>query len=99
MNTKMEHFKIDLTEIEGEGDFPCPHCGEIISPDDDSGMVYDIIESTEADGELEKVTIKCKKCGSAIQLEGFSLFKEIGNSEKIFGIEDYLNLQEKFLSY
>ena len=87
----MEYFRIDLTKIEGEGDFPCPRCGVTISPDDDSGMVYDVLESVKANGLLEKVIIKCKKCGRAIQLEGFSLFKEIENSEKIFDFEDYLD--------
>jgi transcription elongation factor Elf1 len=88
--TGMEHFKINLAEIGGDGEFSCPRCGEIISPDDDSGKVYDILETEEADGLLEKVTIECKKCRSIIQLEGFGLLKEVGYSEKLFDPDDYL---------
>lgn len=86
----MKRFKINLTEIGGNGDFPCSKCGEIISPDDDSGKVYDILETEEADGLIERVTIECKKCKSTMKIEGFGLLKEIGYSEELFGAEDYL---------
>jgi predicted RNA-binding Zn-ribbon protein involved in translation (DUF1610 family) len=36
-------YKVDLTKIEGNGDFPCPKCGAIISPDDESEEVYTIV--------------------------------------------------------
>jgi len=36
-------FRINLNNIEGSGDFPCPSCGVIISPDDDSEKTYRII--------------------------------------------------------
>jgi len=86
----MEPFVIDLSKIEGEGDFSCPKCRVTISPDDDSGMTYDLLKSVEQDGLLEKVTIKCKTCRSTIKIEDFSLIKEIDNFEKIFELEDYL---------
>jgi DNA-directed RNA polymerase subunit RPC12/RpoP len=75
--TRMGHFVIHLEEINGEGEFLCPRCGVIISPDDDSGKVYDILEIAETQGLLQKVTIECKKCGSVINLEGFEALKEI----------------------
>ena len=36
---------IDLTKINGEGDFTCPTCGTIISPEDQSDEVYNILET------------------------------------------------------
>lgn len=65
-------FKINLNEIEGEGTFKCPSCKTIISPDDESGIIYDIIDlSTREDGSLKVLIIQCKKCQSVINLEGF----------------------------
>ena len=77
----MEHYQINLTEISGDGDFSCPRCGGIISPDDDSGKVYNVLETVEENGLLKKVTIECKKCRSIVQLEGFNLLKEVGYSD------------------
>jgi len=88
----MGRFAINLADIEGEGEFSCPQCGETISPDDDSGKVYDVLEAEEADGLLKKVTIKCKICGSVINLEGFEALKEVGHSESSFDTDDYLEL-------
>jgi transcription elongation factor Elf1 len=89
--TELGRYKINLAEIGGDGEFSCPRCGEIISPDDDSGKVYDVLETVEKDGLLEKVTIECKKCRSTIQLEGFNLLKEVGYSDKMFDPDDYLH--------
>ena len=35
---------IDLTKIEGDGDFPCPTCGVTISPEDETEKVYTVIK-------------------------------------------------------
>lgn len=64
-------YKIDLTELEGDGDFKCPKCGVVISPDDWSGSVYEIIEKKERNNELEELIIQCNKCGSKISLYGW----------------------------
>ena len=71
-------FKVDLTKIEGEGDFPCPKCGLLISPDNDAEDMYQIIKSNvDDDDHLESVVIQCNKCNSTITLEGFdTLFGE-----------------------
>jgi len=54
-------FRIDLNKIEGDGDFPCPSCGVIISPDDDSERVYKIIDmETFEDGSLKSLSLLCK---------------------------------------
>ena len=38
-------YRVDLTKIEGEGDFSCPKCGAKISPDDETETVYTIVET------------------------------------------------------
>ncbi|MBS7639271.1 MAG: hypothetical protein QW600_02360 [Candidatus Bathyarchaeia archaeon] len=82
-------YRIDLTKIEGEGDFPCPSCGSIISPDDESGLVYEIIDvRTDEEGRLKDLLIVCKRCGSEICLEGFEMLKDLGDLEGADEIED-----------
>jgi len=69
-------FKLDLKQIEGEGDFPCPSCGNTISPDDLSEESYKILEVKSKGDRLEGLTILCNKCGSIIHLVGFELLNE-----------------------
>jgi len=64
-------FTIDLSKIEGKGDFPCPNCGVGISPDDESDEVYSILETKVHGDTLEELVIQCNKCGSKIRLTGF----------------------------
>jgi len=64
-------FTIDLSKIEGKGDFPCPKCGVNISPDDESDDVYSILETKVHGDSLEELVIQCNKCGSKIRLTGF----------------------------
>ena len=64
-------YVIDLTKIEGDGSFPCPKCGALISPDDETETVYTILETKMRGEELEELTIQCKVCGSKIRLTGF----------------------------
>ena len=74
-------FKIDLTKVKGDGEFPCPSCGVTISPDDESGRTYDVIDvKTERDGSLEEVVILCKKCRSITYLKGFEALNEMEKS-------------------
>lgn len=87
-------FKVNLMNIEGEGDFPCPSCGEMISPDDESGLVYDILDvEIREDNSLEEVNLICKKCGSIIQLEGFEALTDMGDLDKLFELKEYLTYQ------
>jgi len=64
-------YTIDLSKIEGKGDFPCPNCGVVISPDDESDDVYLILETKVHGDTLEELVIQCNKCGSKIRLTGF----------------------------
>lgn len=67
--------ELDLTKIEGNGDFPCPNCGVIISPEDESEDVYTILEEKLKGEVLEELMIQCNKCSSRIRLTGFSVLE------------------------
>ena len=62
---------IDLTKIDGEGAFPCPSCGTIISPEDQSDKVYNILKTKVRNNCLEEILILCNRCGGKIRLVGF----------------------------
>ncbi len=64
-------FKVDITQIEGDGDFPCPKCGVMISPEDETETVYKIIDTKVKKHNLEELVILCNKCESKIRLVGF----------------------------
>lgn len=64
-------YELDLTQIQGEGDFPCPNCGVVISPEDETEDVYCILETKVKGDALEELVIQCNKCGSKIRLVGF----------------------------
>jgi predicted RNA-binding Zn-ribbon protein involved in translation (DUF1610 family) len=68
---KSEAYTIDLTKIEGDGSFPCPKCGTVISPEDESEQYYKIIDTKVINDELVELVIECGKCGSNIKLTGF----------------------------
>jgi len=63
--------KVDLTQIDGDGDFACPSCGVIISPDDETEAVYTILETKMKKDALEELIIRCNGCGTEIRLTGF----------------------------
>jgi len=66
-------YVIDLTRIEGDGDFLCPYCGTLISPEDETETMYVIQEVKMRKGDqLEELTIKCKQCESVIHITGFT---------------------------
>jgi len=64
-------FTIDLTKIDGDGAFPCPKCGSMISPDDESDTTYEIVETKVKGDDLEELILTCKKCGTTMKLVGF----------------------------
>ena len=69
--SKLLRTTINLSEIDGEGSFPCPKCGTMISPDDESEEVYNILDTKMANGELAELVISCCTCGTVIRLVGF----------------------------
>lgn len=67
--------ELDLTTIQGEGDFPCPSCGTIISPEDETEDVYTILEEKLEGEVLEELVIQCNKCSHQIRLTGFPILE------------------------
>ena len=51
-------YNIDLAKLEGEGDFLCPYCGILISPDDETEDVYSVLETKVKDDMLENLLIR-----------------------------------------
>jgi len=72
-SVRKELFKVDLTTIEGIGEFPCPNCSTLISPDDFSEEVYTVLSIPEDEDDFESMTLQCNKCKSIITLNGFEL--------------------------
>jgi hypothetical protein len=76
-------YVLDLTKIDGSGDFPCPRCETVISPDDCTEKAYSVLEAKVNSKGLEELMIRCNKCASLIHLTGFSLLQELfGMNEK-----------------
>ena len=65
-------IELDLNRLDGNGDFGCPTCGIIISPEDESNDVYVILEEKVTDDILEEMLIQCNKCSCRISLKGIS---------------------------
>jgi predicted RNA-binding Zn-ribbon protein involved in translation (DUF1610 family) len=68
---KENMYTIDLTKIDGDGAFPCPKCGTMISPDDESDETYQIVETKVKGDEVEELILTCNKCKTTIKLTGF----------------------------
>ena len=66
-------YQVNLTELQGEGDFPCPGCGVIISPEDETEDIYRIVSTKVHDENLEELVIQCNRCKSKIRLVGFDV--------------------------
>jgi predicted RNA-binding Zn-ribbon protein involved in translation (DUF1610 family) len=69
--------RVNLTKIEGNGDFSCPQCGIVISPEDSTEEKYSILVPKVNRNGLKEVEILCNSCGSHIHLTGFSILQEI----------------------
>jgi len=69
----VEYFTVDLTQIEGNGDFTCPKCRAPISPDDITENTYTITETVMSEDSLEKIILTCNECRSHIKLVGFEI--------------------------
>ena len=70
-------YVLDLTKIDGSGDFPCPRCGTAISPDDCTEETYSILEPKVNSHGLEELVIRCNRCASQLHLTGFSLLQKL----------------------
>jgi predicted RNA-binding Zn-ribbon protein involved in translation (DUF1610 family) len=68
---KSEPYLIDLTKIDGDGSFPCPECGTVISPEDESEETYKVKNTKVINDQLVELVVECNNCGSTIRLTGF----------------------------
>ena len=64
-------YTLDLTKIEGDGSFPCPKCGTVISPEDETEELYKIVDTKVINDQLVELVVMCSSCGSNIKLTGF----------------------------
>jgi ribosomal protein S27AE len=64
-------YTLDLTKIDGDGSFPCPKCGTVISPEDETEQLYKIIDTKVINDQLVELVVMCSNCGSTIKLTGF----------------------------
>ena len=71
MSKKGIIYTVNLTEIEGDGSFPCPKCATVISPEDETEEIYKIVDTKIVNDELVELVIMCGNCGSNIKLTGF----------------------------
>ena len=89
-------YVLDLIKIGESGDFSCPHCGAVISPDDYTEEVYSILEAKVDKHGLEKLVIRCNKCTSQLHLTGFSLYKSYrGQMKKLTSLRLEKNITTK----
>ena len=68
-------YLVDLSKIQGNGDFACPKCGLVLSPDDETEENYCILEPIVKGNELDALIIQCQHCQCTIRLTGFQLLK------------------------
>ncbi len=70
-------YVLDLTKISGTGEFSCPRCGTVISPEDCTEEAYSILEAKVNSHGLDELIICCNKCTSQLHLTGFSLLQKL----------------------
>jgi len=63
-------FSLNLVTLNGTGDFNCPGCGNIISPDDDTGEVYRIHRSKidKKRNKIKYIVVECQ-CETRTRLD------------------------------
>jgi hypothetical protein len=66
-------YIVDLTKLEGGGDFLCPYCRALISPEDETEELYSVLEAKVRNDVLENILIRCNICSNEILLTGFSV--------------------------
>ena len=71
MSNKSVIYTVDLTQIDGDGSFPCPKCGTVISPEDETEEIYKIVDTKIVNDELVELVIMCGACRSNMKLTGF----------------------------
>jgi len=75
-------YVLDLTKIDGNGDFSCPRCGTAMSPDDFTEEAYSILETKVNSVGLEELVIRCNRCASQLRLTGFPLLQKLSETDE-----------------
>ncbi len=75
--------ELNLTRIQGNGDFACPNCGVTISPEDETENAYCILRTKVKGQALEELVIQCNKCASQIRLTGFLILERDGLEDSL----------------
>lgn len=71
--SQTEAVNINILKTDDDGAFPCPRCGNVISPGDESEESYQILAVKKAEeGHIEAITVKCK-CGKTVKLTGLAI--------------------------
>jgi hypothetical protein len=73
----IKFYTIDLRRTDGEGEFKCPRCGVLISPDDETEDTFTILEPVMKGDALHEISILCNRCKSQIHLVGFDLLNAL----------------------
>jgi len=79
---QMHAYKIDLSRIEGDGDFSCPRCGTKISPDDNAEKTCSILKLKVNSHGLEELMIRCNKCSSYLYLTGLPFLQKMSKQSE-----------------
>jgi ribosomal protein S27AE len=74
---QVHSYLVDFTKMNERGDFSCPKCGVLLSPDDLTERSYFISEAKVNYLGLEELVICCNRCGSQIHLTGFPLLQKL----------------------
>jgi uncharacterized C2H2 Zn-finger protein len=91
-------YTVDLTKIDGSGNFLCPRCGTAISPDDTTEEAYAILEIKVNRQGLEELVIRCNRCASQLHLTGFSLLEKLQIDEEKLESEKRRNFAPHYSS-
>lgn len=65
-------FTVNIQAMKKDGSFPCPSCGKILDPSDETNDNYVVIKPKTLGSIMDGVTLLCKSCNSTIKLN----FKE-----------------------
>jgi hypothetical protein len=75
-------YVLDLTKIDGSGDFSCPGCGAAISPNDRTEDAYSILDTKVKNNSLTELVIRCNSCSSCLSLTGFFLLQKLSKMDE-----------------
>jgi len=66
------HCVLNSSLTQQNGNFLCPECGLLLSPDDETEDNYCILATTVNCNKLESLVVQCRRCMGEIRLDGCS---------------------------